>query len=115
MDDLKIAGEPHVVRQVLATLHQHFGELKISWNTFINCGAQHTQCPKTKEITSTISHPQMSTGKLEDKAAPGLHQLFMSLLGAVADLSHTRVDILVFVSAPCSATMRGNGDTCTQA
>ena len=41
----------------------------------------------------------MSTGKPEDKAVPELHQLFMSLLGAVSFLSHTRVDILVFVSA----------------
>ena len=34
VDDLKIAGEPHVVRKILAELQKVFGELKISWHEF---------------------------------------------------------------------------------
>ena len=41
----------------------------------------------------------MSGGKADDESGPELHQLFMSLLGAVAYLSLTRVDVLVFTSA----------------
>ena len=109
VDDLKIAGEPAVVQEVLLKLQETFGELKISKHSFLHCGVQHTQCPRTKEITLDqvayatnlrgIAHSQLSSGKPEDKAVPELHQLFMSLLGAVAYLAHTRVDILVFVSA----------------
>ena len=70
---------------------------------------QHTQDIRTKEITldqikyamnlKTIVHPQLSSSAGEDEACPELHQLFMSLLGAVAYLAHTRVDVVVFVSA----------------
>lgn len=38
-----------------------------------------------------IAHPQLSTAEAEDDAAPELHELYVSLLGA-------RVDALVFVS-----------------
>ena len=67
------------------------------------------QDPITKEITlgqiafaqnlRKIAHPELSTAKAEDPCSLELHQLFMSLLGAVAYLAHTRVDALVFISA----------------
>ena len=46
-----------------------------------------------------IAHPQLTGSKPEDLCCPALHQLYMSLLGAVAYLSHTRVDVVVFISA----------------
>ena len=46
-----------------------------------------------------IAHPQLHGGKPEDLCCPDLHRLYQSLLGAVAYLSHTRVDIVVFVCA----------------
>ena len=86
-----------------------FGELKLEWNVFTNCGVRHVQDVRTKEITlgqihfasnlRSISHPQLSGGKAEDECCPALHQLYMSLLGAVAYLSHTRVDVSVFICA----------------
>jgi len=109
VDDLKIAGEPEIVRQVLVELQKVFGELKVIYNSFVNCGVQHTQDVRTKEITldqikyasnlKTIAHHQLQTGQPEDEACSELHQLFMSLLGAVAYLAHTRVDVVVFISA----------------
>jgi hypothetical protein len=70
---------------------------------------QHTQDIRAKEIAldqikfamnlTTIDHPQVSTGQGEDEACPDFHKLFMSLLGAVGYLEHTRVDVVVFVSA----------------
>ena len=109
VDDLKIAGEPHVVKEILKTLEQTFGELAIQRATFTNCGVQHTQCPTTFEIRldqiafatalRTVEHPQLKTGIPEEKCVPELHQLYMSLLGAVAYLSHTRMDVIVFIVA----------------
>jgi hypothetical protein len=109
VDDLKIAGEPAVVMNVLKELEKVFGELKVTWNDFTNCGVHHQQDKITKEITldqihyvqnlRVIVHPQLSTGQPEDFAELSLQDLYMSLIGAVAYLAHTRIDILVFVSA----------------
>ena len=47
----------------------------------------------------TIVHPQLSGSRPEIFCVLELHQLYMSLLGAVAYLAHTRVDIVVFFCA----------------
>ena len=109
VDDLKITGTPSVIQHILSELQKIFGELKIEWNVFTNCGVRHIQDIRTKEITldqieyaknmRSISHPQLHGGKPEDLCNPELHSLYRSLLGAVAYLSHTRVDIVVFVCA----------------
>ena len=46
-----------------------------------------------------ITHPQLSTGAATDDSEESLHKLYMSLLGAVAYLAHTRLDLVVFVFA----------------
>ena len=46
-----------------------------------------------------IAHPQVSSGADGDEAGAELHALYRSLLGALAYLAHTRVDILVFICA----------------
>ena len=107
--DLKIAGEHAVVQGLLKIIEQEFGELTIERGTFTNCGVQHIQNPMTREITldqidflsklHTIEHPQLATGTNEDKCIDTLHQLFMSLLGAIAYATHTRVDVMVFIVA----------------
>ena len=92
-----------------AYLSACFGNLKILWNAFTNCGVRHDQDISSKDICldqvqyaqnlRPIAHPQLSTGQAADLCGPDLHQLYMSLLGAVAYLSHTRVDVAVFVCA----------------
>ena len=109
VDDLKIAGEPQVVDSILAELGRQFGELTVQRGCFTNCGTRHVQDVLTMEISldqieyagalRTIEHPQMKTGRNEESCTPELHQLYMSLLGAVAYLSHTRVDLTVFIVA----------------
>ena len=107
VDDLKVAGRHEVVQELLKILESEFGELTIQRGTFTNCGVQHIQNPITREITldqvdfvsklRTIEHPQLATGKNEEKCVPALHQLFISLLGAIAYATHTRVDVMVFI------------------
>ena len=109
VDDVKIAGEPWFVQETLELLQKEFGQLKILWHDFVNCGVQHSQDKNTKEITldqnayaqtlKKIVHPELPSGKAEDAAPTELHKLYMSLLGAVAYLCLTRIDIHVFVSA----------------
>merc|ERR1712051_304790 len=109
VDDLKMTGTATKMQHVLQELQKVFGELKVEWHVFTNCGVRHVHDVRTKEVTldqiqfasslHAIAHPQLTGGKAEDESGPELHQLFMSLLGAVAYLSLTRVDILVFISA----------------
>ena len=109
VDDLKTAGDPRVVSSTLFELEKQVGELTIQRGSFTNCGTRHAQDEITMEISSdqieyagalrTIEHPQMTTVRIEEPCTPELHQLYMSLLGAVAYLSHTRVDIVVFIVA----------------
>ena len=77
VDDLKIAGEPSVVKELLKVLEKEFGELTVQWGKFTNCGVQHIQNPMTREITldqidflsklHAIEHPQLSTGVNEEQ------------------------------------------------
>ena len=109
VDDLKIAGVHIVVQELLKVLEQEFGELVIQRGTFTNCGVQHIQNPTTREITldqvdlltklRSIEHPQLATGTDEEKCVQALHSLFISLLGAIAYATHTRVDVMVFIVA----------------
>ena len=95
--------------KVLREIQLVFGEMKINQHEFTNCGVRHVQCPRTFAVTldqihfaatlQTISHPQVTNGQLADLADDTLHSLYRSLLGAVAYLAHTRVDIMVFVCA----------------
>ena len=73
VDDVKIVGEPDEAKKILKGLQQIFGELKIEWCTFTNCGVKHVQDLRTKEITldqityasnlRPIAHPQLSGGR----------------------------------------------------
>ena len=68
VDDLKLAGEKDTIVHILKQIETVFGQLKIDWNNFTNCGVRHTQDPKTKEVSldqiayaknlRSISHPQ---------------------------------------------------------
>ena len=51
VDDLKLCGEYNVIVDVLAKIQKVFGELKIEWNNFTNCGVRHRQDTTTKEVT----------------------------------------------------------------
>ena len=109
VDDLKARGPRGIVTKVFAEIQKTFGEMKINWYDFADCGVKHAQRQKTFTVTldqihyantlRTIVHPQVREGQPEDTADASLHKLYMSLLGAVAYLSHTRLDVSVFVCA----------------
>jgi hypothetical protein len=109
VDDLKVTGPEEDIVYVFKAIESTFGAMKLNWSEFTNCGIRHVQDPKTYIITldqihyittlRNIAHPQLTHGKPEDDADEDLHKLYMSLLGAVAYLSHTRPDIVVFVCA----------------
>ena len=110
VDDLKITGERTWVLQCLTCLEKVFGELKQSWNDFINCGVRRQKVTsphpgialdqiKYLEGIKPIAHAQLSTGRDTDERIDELHSLFRSLLGAIAYANHTRLDCSVFIRA----------------
>ena len=70
---------------------------------------RHRQNRSTKGITldpneyaaslRTIAHADLSGKKADEVVSPELHSLYRSLLGAVAFLLLTRIDVVVFASA----------------
>ena len=109
VDDLKLSGEAEMLNLILKELQLVFGELKVEWHVFTNCGVRHVQDIRTKEITldqiayvsnlRTFVPPPKKTdrGKAEDDCCQALIQLYMSLLGAVAYLTHSRMNVVVFI------------------
>ena len=51
VDDLKMTGETEMLNLILKELQQIFGQLKVEWHVFTNCGVRHVQDIRTKEIT----------------------------------------------------------------
>ena len=109
LDDIKLAGVKEEVIAGLQQIEKVFGKLNIEWNEFTNCGVRNRQHKTTREITldqneyaaslRTIAHADLSGKKSEDEVSPELRSLYRSLLGAVAFLLLTRIDVAVFVSA----------------
>ena len=109
VDDLKITGERETILKVLKFIQDVFGELKIEWFTFTNCGLRHIQDPKTFGITldqeeyikniKPIIHEDLKGRSSDSECSQELIQLFMSLLGAVAYALMTRIDVAVFICA----------------
>ena len=50
VDDLKICGTKEAVTWILGKIEEVFGQLKIEWHEFTNCGIRHSQDPKTKQV-----------------------------------------------------------------
>lgn len=73
----------------------------------MNCGVRHVQGEMTLEISldrdgyarapRTVGYRQFRTGSDEYAVTPELHKLYLSLLGAVPDLSRARVGLVVFI------------------
>jgi len=109
VDDVKLTGESKWIHWVLQKVEHMFGELKISWLDFTNCGVRHVRDMKAGTCTldqieytqklRTITHEEVRTKSTETLCGPDLHKLYMSLLGAIAYVYLTRVDILVFIAA----------------
>ena len=109
VDDLKLAGERDTIIGILKQIETVFGQLKIDWNNFTNCGVRHTQDPQTKEVKldqddyikgiKVCESSEITKSASEGKAGPELHAQYWSVLGAIAYAVLTRPDIAVFVSA----------------
>ena len=109
VDDLKRTGKKKVIEWVLQQIQEDFGELKIEWFTFTNCGLRHIQDPTTFSITlgqegyiknmKPIIHEDIKGFCSDTECTVKIIQLFMGLLGAVAYALTTRIDVAVFVCA----------------
>jgi hypothetical protein len=107
VDDLKGAGEPELVKRLLAMLTKAFGPLKCAEKVFEHCGLKHCQTDAGVTVTqahyaaqlrpiptATMNIKEINTplNKIETEA-------FQSVLGGLSWLAQTRSDICIFVVA----------------
>ena len=51
VDDLKITGSKEMILWIVKCLEAVFGEIKLIWHVFTNCGVQHHQIEDCTQIT----------------------------------------------------------------
>ena len=109
VDDLKVCGKTSAVTWILAQIEKVFGQLKIEWHNFTNCGLRHMQDPQSKCITpdqiqyiarfKTITHKELQGLDNNSECSEELTTSYQSLLGAVAYTHLSRPDVSTFITA----------------
>jgi len=109
VDDLKVTGDKEMIIYILKQIEVVFGQLKIDWNNFTNCGVRHRQDTDTMEVLldqeeyikgiKVCVHGDISGKGADTLACPELHAQYWSVLGAIAYAVLTRPDVAVFVAA----------------
>jgi hypothetical protein len=107
VDDIKFTGHMQCLKKLIHVCEEAFGKLKINWFNFANCGLKYAQDEKTFEVEVDQNHfaltlkPIPVAASVDENAlvSPAGQHDFISLLGAVAYLAMTRVDVCVFIAA----------------
>jgi hypothetical protein len=108
VDDIKMCGKPSTMSWVVEQLEKQFDSIKLEKNNFVHLGLQHTLCnDKSIEISqahyiSELKPIPTDTLKVMPKDEPvneEFQHLFRSLLGGIAWVTQTRLDIAVYVGA----------------
>lgn len=109
VDVPNIAGGAQIVSSMAAELEMPFRQRTVQRGHITNCGTGQIQDPTSMDISldsveyagalRTMGHPQMKTGMKEEKCTLELYQVSMSLLRAVANLSHMRFYLIVCIVA----------------
>ena len=108
VDDIKMCGDPDLMKSVVSQLESNFDSVKLEKNNFVHLGLEHA-LQEDGSITVSQSHyiselrhiPEDQLKTMEKDALVDEHyrQLFMSLLGGVAWIVQTRLDVAVYVGA----------------
>ena len=93
VDDLKVAGDPREVDNLIQQLQVEFGKLTLHEDVFTNCGLRHTRLSDGSvqldqdeyiEAMKPIRHPELTGRESNAACTQEVHGMFQSLLGAVA-------------------------------
>ena len=107
VDDLKGIARKSVALELLAHLEKRVGKCKQEWQQFTHVGVEHVQTKDGlychQETYASQLKPldaSMWKGLPEESAAnPKLLSLYQSLLGGVAWMAMTRVDVVVYIQS----------------
>ena len=106
VDDLKIGGLEPVVNHLVAELEKVFGKLTQHRGTFTNTGIRHVtlscgsiQCDQDEYLKALcpIVHSELVGAAAETAVSPAVHELYRSLLGALAYALLTQHWLAVYV------------------
>ena len=108
VDDLKIAGEPELVKGVLSELTKLFGRLKVVEGSFEHCGIWHELQPDGSyhlhqnhfaQKMAAVDVSKVPRDKPTQLLDAELASLYLSALGSLAWLVQTRQDVAVYIQA----------------
>ena len=107
VDDLKGCARRVVAMELLAHLERCVGKCKSEWQKFTHVGVEHVQTPdgvychqETYASQLKPLDPSAWKGLPEESLAdPKLAGLYVSLLGGVAWMAMTRVDVIVYIQS----------------
>ena len=115
VDDLKIAGLSHEIKNLIKILEEKFGKLTYNENKFTNCGITHERKPDGSIVMDQDEyikafkpiHPKHYNHLPKDsECSAHLQALYWSLLGAVAYSGLTQAWVLVYIISLQRATQR---------
>ena len=108
VDDLKVTGTPVMIDWLLEELTSRFGTLKVQWNQFEHCGLiyeQHTDFSISVSQNhyvlglKPVDMTAVDASKGDLPLTTAQHSDYLSLLGGLAWLSQTRLDVCIYVQA----------------
>ena len=107
VDDLKITGLQRQMQALMSCLTGHFDELKTATDNFEHLGLKHTKNEDgTRQVSqdhyvSELKHVPEGGLKsnLDEPVNDAVRTKFSSLLGGLAWVTQTRLDVAVFVAA----------------
>ena len=108
VDDIKLCGHPSIMQDVVKQLESHFDAVKLEKDNFVHLGLAHKLNPdgsisvsQTHYIAELreIPETQIRTMAKEDLVDEHHKHLFRSLLGGVAWVVQTRLDVAVYVGS----------------
>eukprot|EP00435_Cladocopium_sp_Y103_P048141 s730_g14.t1 len=108
VDDIKMCGRPETMSWVVKQLEEQFDSIKLEKNNFVHLGLQHTLCEDgSMEVSQThyiselkpIPTDSLKVMPKDQPVDEEFQHLFRSLLGGIAWVTQTRLDIAVYVGA----------------
>jgi hypothetical protein len=110
-----MTSEKAIIIWILQLIHKVFGETRLEWDNFTNCGIRHIRDPDGNVTLDQIEyinaiqpvvHTDLQTLSSEADASAALIELFMSIVGAAAFGLLTRFDAAIFICALQRMTSR---------
>ena len=99
VDDIKLCGHPSLMNAVVKQLESHFDAVKLEKDNFVHLSLAHSLNTVYISELREIPEVQLRSMSKDDLVGEQHKHLYRSLLGGVAWVTQTRLDIAVYVGS----------------